>query len=213
MKNNNFGSLSLAAAVLLLAAQPVLKHAAATQVSNADELVAHHLDAIGLAPARASAKTRVAQGTAQFKFLVGGAGLLEGKSAFVSEGPKFHFLMKFNNNEYKGEQFIFNGDKVEVSFATAQQTRSALGGLVYAQDAVIREGLWGGVLSTAWPLLDLEKRNAKISLEGLKKDDGRDLYEVRYQPKKRTDLEIRLYFDPESYRHVLTIYTLSIQIG
>lgn len=208
MKTNNLGCLSLAAALLLSA---VPAHAGTTPVNNADELVAHHLDAVGNAQARSGAKSRVAQGTAEFRILVGGAGLLEGKSVFVSEGPKFHFMMKFPNNDYKGEQFIFNGDKVEVSFATAQLSRSALGGFVFVQDAEIREGLWGGVLSTAWPLFDLEKRKAKLSFDGLKKIDGKDLYELRYQPKKNTDLEIRLYFDPETYRHVLTVYTLSEQ--
>jgi hypothetical protein len=213
MKKNNLGSLSLAAALLVLAVQPVLVHAGTAPVSNVDELVAHHLDAVGPAQLRAGAKTRVAQGTAEFRILVGGAGLLEGKSVLVSEGPKFHFMMKFPNNDYKGEQFIFNGDRVEVSYATAQQSRSALGGFVFVQDAVIREGLWGGVLSTAWPLFDLDKRKAKLSFDGLKKVDGKDLYELRYQPKKNTDLEIHLYFDPETYRHVLTVYTLSVAIG
>lgn len=203
-------SLSLAITVLLLAAPPVVIHAGTSQVS-ADELIAHHLDAIGTAEDRAKAKSRLAQGTAQFKELVGGAGTLDGKSAFVSEGDKLHFMMKFNNNEYRGEQFIFNGSKVEVSTATARQSRSALGGFVYVQDTVMREGLWGGTLSTAWPLLDLQKHKAKISFDGLKKVDGQDLYVLRYQPKKNTDLEIRLYFDPTTYRHVLTVYTLSEQ--
>ena len=122
-------------------------------------------------------------------------------------------MMKFANNEYRGEQFIFTGEKVEVSSATARQSRSGFGGFVYTQDAVLREGLWGGVLSTAWPLLDLEKHKAKLSFDGMKKVDGKDLYELRYQPKKNTDLKIRMYFDPENYRHVATVYTLNIGIS
>jgi hypothetical protein len=204
-------SLPLAITVLLLAMPPAPVHAGASQVGSAADLVSHHLDALGTSQDRAKAKNRVAQGTAEFKILVGGAGTLDGKSALVSEGEKLHFMMKFNNNEYRGEQFIFNGNKIEIATATARQSRSALGGFVYVQDAVMREGLWGGTLSTAWPLLDLEKHKAKISFDGLKKVDGQDLYVLRYQPKKNTDLEIRLYFDPTTYRHVLTVYSLSEQ--
>jgi len=191
----------------------VFSFGAAASVNSADELVAHHLDSLGDAKARANCKTRVAQGTAEFRILVGGAGVLDGKSVLVSDGPKLHFMMKFPNNDYRGEQFIFNGDKTEVSASTARQARSALGSFIYVQDAVLREGLWGGTLSTAWPLLDLEKRKAKVSFGGLKKIDGQDLYELRYGPKKRTDLEVYLYFDPETYRHVLTVYSLSVQAG
>ena len=211
VRKNNLVRSTVTIGALLLGTHSVLSISGTAPVGTADELVAHHLDALGNAQARAGAKTRVAQGTTEFKLLVGGAGTLDGKSQFVSDGTKLHFIMKFANNEYRGEQFIFNGSKVEVSSSTAQQGRSALGGFVYVQDAVVREGLWGGVLSTAWPLLNLEKRKAKVTYDGLKKIDGQDLYELRYQPKKGTDLEIRLYFDPETYRHVLTVYTLSEQ--
>jgi len=210
MRKNNLGSVTMMMAALLLGAHSLLSSAGAGPVSNVDELVAHHLDSLGNSKVRANVKTRVAQGTAAFKFLVGGAGSLDGKSQFVSEGAKLHFIMKFANNDYRGEQFIFNGDRVEVSSATAQQNRSALGGFICAQDCLLRDGLWGGVLSTAWPLLDLEKRKAKLSFAGLRKVDGHDLYDLRYQPKKNTDIEIHLYFDPETYRHVLTVYKLNI---
>ena len=84
---------------------------------------------------------------------------------------------------------------------------------MFVQDAAIREGLFGGALSTAWPLLDLNERKAKLSFEGLKKIDGQELYEVRYRPHKNTDLEMRLYFDPQTYRHVETIYNYSVSQG
>lgn len=210
MNKSKLASMYLTITTMLLIA-PGIARAGDAQVSNAGDLVSHHLNALGTSQDRAKAKSRVAQGTAEFKVLVGGAGTLDGKSTLVSEGEKLHFLMKFNNNEYRGEQFIFNGNKLEVSPATARQSRSALGGFLYVQDAVMREGLWGGTLSTAWPLLDLEKHKAKISFDGLKKIDGQDLYVLRYQPKKNTDLEIRLYFDPTTYRHVLTVYSLSEQ--
>ena len=68
------------------------------------------------------------------------------------------------------------------------------------QDAVIREGLLGGVLSCAWPLLNLEDRKPRLSYEGLKTIDGQQLYDLRYRPQRSTDLDIHLYFDPQTFR-------------
>ena len=48
-----------------------------------------------------------------------------------------------------------------------------------------------------------------MTFEGLKKIDGQELYDLRYRPHKGTDLDINLYFDPETYRHVETVYTLT----
>jgi hypothetical protein len=182
---------------------------AANSVSNADELLAQHLNSIANAQSRATLKTRVAQGPVEFRILVGGAGVLDGKAVLVSEGKKFQFMVKLPNNDYRGEQVIFNGDKDSVAFSSSRQTRSALGSFLFVQDAAIREGLWGGELSTAWPLLNLDERKAKISFEGLKKIDGQELYEVRYRPHKNTDLDIKLYFDSQTCRHVQTIYSYS----
>jgi hypothetical protein len=188
----------------------LLSSAMATDpVTTADGLVAQHLDSIASATVRAGLKTRVAQGTVHYSILVGGAGSIDGKATVVSEGKKLQFMVKLPNNDYRGEQFIFEGAKDSVAFSSSRQSRSALGNLVFVQDAVIREGLLGGALSTAWPLLDLDDRKPKLSFEGLKKIDGHELYELHYRPRKNTDLEIRLYFDPQTYHHVETTYDLT----
>jgi hypothetical protein len=180
---------------------------AASTVSNADELVAQHLDSIAPAAVRAGLKNRVVQGPAEYRIMVGGAGVLDGKVQMASDGQKLIFMIKLPNNQYRGEQFIFNGDRDSVAFSGAQQTRSSLGNFVFVQDAVIREGLLGGALSTAWPLLDLKDRKAKLSFEGMKKVDGQDLYALKYHPRKNSDLDIYLYFDPQTFRHVETVYS------
>lgn len=182
---------------------------AANSPTNADELVAQHLNSIADAKVRASIKTRVVQGPVEFKILVGGAGTLDGKAALVSDGGKILFQMKLPNNLYHGEQFVFDGKKDSVAFSGAQQTRSPVGTFVFVQDAVIREGLLGGTLSTAWPLFNLGEHKAKLSFEGLKKVDGQEVYDLRYHPQKSTDLQIDLYFDPQTYRHVETAYYLT----
>lgn len=205
--NKNAAIVALA---LLWSAFGIGTAVAAGPAKNAEELVAQHLDSIGSAQVRAGLKSRVAQGPVQYTILVGGAGNLGGKAVLVSDGKKFQFMMKLPNNEYQGEKFVFDGEKDFIAFSTSRQTRSSFGNFMFAQDAAIREGLVGGTLSTAWPLLNLNERKAKLSLEGLKKIDGQDLYEVRYRPHKNSDLDIRLYFDPQTYRHVQTVYSYSV---
>ncbi len=175
-----------------------------------EELVAKHLDSIGTPDARKAIKSRVAQGTAQYTILVGGAGTQEGKAALVSEQNKIHLLFKFPNNIYRGEQIVTDGSKIEVAATTAQKTRSPLGQYLYTQDIAIRDGLLGGVLSTAWPLFDPDVHRAKLSYLGLKTIDGKQLHDLHYKPKKGSDQEIDLFFEPDTFRHVLTIYKLSI---
>src|SRR5215467_2445411 len=114
--------------------------------------------------------------------------------------------MKFPSNDYRGEQWICDGNKTQVTATTANMHRSTLGEFLLVQDVILKEGLLGGVLSTAWPLENLNDRKAKLSFEGRKKIDGKDALELRYRPKKSSDLDIRLYFDPETFHHLMTIY-------
>jgi hypothetical protein len=175
-----------------------------------EELIAKHLDSIGSADARKAIKSRAVEGMVDYKVLVGGAGTMGGKAVLVSEGNKIHLLFKFPNNQYKGEQIVTDGGRVEIAGTMADRSRSPLGEYLYTQDAAVREGLLGGVLTTNWPLLDLDARKAKVSYEGLKNVDGRQLHDLRYKPKKGSDQEIHLFFDPETFHHVMTVYKLAI---
>jgi len=196
--------------VSVLTQLPALQVHGADSLINSEELLMHHLDSIGSGQARSSAKTRVVQGTAAYRIVVGGGGRLEGKTGLVSEGRKLRYMVKFAQTDYRGENVAFNGDRISVSFSTSNQSRSAFAAFIAAQDVILRDGLLGGTLSTAWPLLDLEGRKAKLILEGLKKVDGRQLYQVRYEPAKRADAQITLYFEPDTFRHVKTVYATSI---
>lgn len=177
------------------------------------ELIAKHLDAIGSPEARNQLKSRVVQGASTYRVLVGGTGAIDGKFAFASEGAKANFLFKINAGSYTGEQFICDGDKTSVVRTYSDKTRSEFGYFMYNEDEIIRENVFGGVWSTNWPLLDIEGHRAKIHVEGMKKVDGKELLAVRYQPKKSYDIEIMLYFDPQTYRHLMTVYSREMQIS
>jgi hypothetical protein len=178
-----------------------------------EEILAKHLDALGSAQARSGMKSRVVQGLATYRVLVSGSGAIDGKYVFASEGQKSNYLCKINASGFRGEQFIYDGNKVSIAGTYSDKSRSEFGDFLINQDAPIRENLLGGVWSSGWPLLDIEGHKAKLHNEGSKKVDGRDLLVLRYQPKKGTDLSILLYFDPQTYQHVMTTYRTSISAG
>lgn len=175
-----------------------------------EELVARHLAAIGSVDARTAAKTRVVQGSATYKIVVGGGGRAEGKTGLVSEGRKLRFMMRFPQLDYKGENVVFSGDSVGVGFANTNQSRSPFASFMTSQDVIVRDGLLGGVLSTGWGLLDVADRNPKLTVEGVKKVEGHPAYQVRYEPHKHGEVQILLYFDCGTFRHVKTVYSTSV---
>jgi hypothetical protein len=177
-----------------------------------EDLIAHHLESLGTAAVRGANKSRVIQGIARFKMLVGGGGQLEGKAAVVSEERKLNIMMKFPN-DYKGEQFISDGDKSYIAATTAEHRRTTFGEFVMSQPVILQEGLLGGALSTAWALSNLDRNHPHLSSGGLKKVDGRQLLDLHYQPKKSNEMDIHLYFDPETYHHVETVYSITLATG
>ena len=189
------------------------------------ELVKKHLESIGTDQARGQVKTRVVQAVVRFRVLSGGTseymrsipeGREEmGKEVFVSEGIKLVSLLKLPDPGYHGERFVTDGRKNLIA-EMKPGTFSDFGDFIHVHDEVLTEGLWGGVLSTGWPLdHHLEDRRATLKYKGLTKVDGRELHQVQYLPAKHSDLEIELYFEPQTFRHVMTTYSLTIspQLG
>jgi hypothetical protein len=180
---------------------------------KAEDVVARHLDSIGTVEARSAAKTRIVQGTSRYKILVGGGGELQGTSALVSEGHKAVVMIKLANGDYRGEQFVTDGDKVSIAATTSSHRRSSFGEFVHSQDQIVYEGLIGGVFTTSWALLNLDENKSRLNFDGEKKVDGRPVYQLTYHSKKKDDLTVHLYFDTEHYRHVMTTYTITLASG
>lgn len=197
----------------LLAALFAVPVASADDKLTADELLQHHLDSIGNAAARAAAKSRVIEGNASYRVLVGGSGQIDGTLALVSEGNKALMRLKVSTQGYTGEWFTRDGDKTNVAGTYQDKSRSEFGTFLRGEDIPLRDGLLGGVLTTGWSLLDLDGHKGKLKYQGLKKVEGTDLYVVTYQPKKNTDLEITLFFEPGSFHHVRTVYMASQHAG
>lgn len=184
--------------------------ALAAQKMKPEELVAKHLEAIGSAEARAKVTARAASGTSNFSVSIGGAAHLSGSAMFVSAGARLRLGMRFPAPDYTGEDLGFDGQRA-ASALLPTGVRSALSQFVEQQDAVLKEGLLGGALSTAWPLLRLEQAQPKLEYRGLKKIEGQQWHELGYRPRKaNAELKILLYFDAATFRHVRTRYSFEI---
>jgi len=185
----------------------------AVEELNTEGLIQRHLNSIGTAEARASVKSRVVEGRAAYRVLVGGSGQIDGKCVMVSERDRLQALFKINAIKYHGEKFVRNGDKTFVAGTYDDGTRSEFGQFLRSEDIPLREGTLGGVWSAGWPLLDLSSHNAKLHYDGLKKVDGQPLQAATYRGKKSADMEITLFFEPDTFRHVMSVYSVRIHAG
>lgn len=186
-----------------------LVYSAQAADTKPEDIVAKHLDSIGTAEARAAITSRAVQGTLKFRILVGGAGEAVGSWGRVSDHRKSNFVMRFGTGDWRGEQFIFDGEKASYAAATASHLPSDFAKFVSAQDFIVKDGLLGGELSTGWALENLDQTRARLESLGLKKIDGRELQGLEYFPKVGTDTTVKIYFDPETHRHAKTVYSVA----
>jgi len=173
-----------------------------------EDIVAGHLASIGTPEARANIQSRLVGGTVNLAYRIGASGEYSGKINILSEGRRTLFAMNFSPFITTAVQVAFDGNDVAVG-QVRPGVRSTLSQFIYENNIMVKEGLLGGTLSTAWPLLDLTARQAKLNYNGLKKIEGMELHEVKYRAKKGGgDMEVYLYFDPNNFRHVRTRYHL-----
>jgi hypothetical protein len=193
------GSSILYAALILSSA---VAHA---QKLKAEDVIAKHLESIGTAEARAASKSRVIQGASVVKRRIGDVGESKGGAVMASQDKSSLIGVIMGPQDYSNERIAFDGKKLSLGeFKPGVRTR--LGAFILTHDVLFKEGLIGGTLSTAWPLLDLASHNAKVKYAGTKKIDGRLMHVLEYDPKSGSNLEIRMYFDAETFQHTRTEY-------
>jgi hypothetical protein len=172
------------------------------------ELVTKHLESIGSAEARADVHGTRIKGTCTIIVREGGNGRADGQTVMSSRGNQNLINMTFDSGA-PSTAFGFDGDKAEVSqFRPGRRT--ALEQFFAAYEEIVKEGLVGGTLSESWPLLHLEQKNPKLEYSGIKKIDGKQLHVLKYAPRKKSELKITLFFEPDTFRHVRTEYEQTI---
>jgi hypothetical protein len=176
--------------------------------TKAEDIVAQHLGSIGTAEARAAVKSLAVEGTLRFKVMTGGASETSGNWQRLSEERKSKFVMKFGDAKWWGEQFVFDGDKTSFAAATLSRQPSPLAVFVQGEDSIVKEGLLGGALGTAWALQSIDPHRVKLESMGRKKVDGREVDEIGYLSKTNGGMTVKLYFDAETHHHVMTVYML-----
>ena len=174
-----------------------------------EEVIRLHLQALTAGAEIPPDQTRVVRGVCTMTTPAKGAGHLPGTFRLASASRSAHFTLQFKSDLYEGETFAVEGGQVEIGFAQPRtNSRSAIGNFVAINRAIVGEGLFGGVLNARWPLLQIAARQPKLGYDGMKKLAGRNLHRLRYRAKdKQGDLEIHLYFEPDTYRHVASVYT------
>lgn len=179
-----------------------------------EEVVAKHLASIGKPEDLAAAKTRIITGEDKARLKLSGT-LREvgGPAQLASDGNRVLLTMLFNSTNYPYEKVAYDGQKLTVA-GLPTGGRPPLANFLMTQDVVVKHGLIGGVLSSAWPLMNLDPEKAKLSYAGTDKINGRAVHELKYVPRKG-DLKISLFFDAETFQHVRSEYqyTISARMG
>lgn len=190
-------------AVLVLAAG--LAPGGAVEKIKPEELIAKHLESLGTPEARARYGTAIANGTVTMGGVVGaGVGELTGKLTILSDGGKLRVGMEFPSQAFPGDHYAFDGKEVTVSTIRAG-TRSMVGAFLYQNPYLVSEGLLSGTLTTNWALLHVDQRKPRLSYVGVKKVKDARLHALKYRPRKGADdVEITMYFHPETFRHLRT---------
>lgn len=187
-----------------------LAHSLPPDKLTPQEVVTKHLASVGSAEDIAASHTRVAVGSTQARLRVTNTLVeLSGPAQVASDGDKFLLAMVFPSNNYPHEKASFDGQNLVIGVLT-QGGRSVLGNFLSSQPSLMRHGLITGVLSSAWPLYNLEKRDAKLSYAGMDKINGKPVHKLKYTPRNAGDLNINLYFDANTFQHVRSQYDYSV---
>jgi len=212
MKKTSVIMLTLIITALVFSFAPI-KSTAQNKLS-AQELITKHLESIGSAEARAKTKSRIIIGSNAATFRGRSTGAANGGAVLASTNNNNLLVMRFPSPDYRIEAAGFDGKDFTVSYVQPG-SRTTFGNFLLRHDSVFKQGLLGGVLSSAWPLLDMTTTDAKLDYEGAEKIGDRQVHRLRFLPRKGSDLRITLFLDAETFQHLRTQYeqTLAASIG
>jgi hypothetical protein len=195
--------------VFVVRAQPEKK----LEKLSAEEIIARHIASIGEKDAIAAAGTRVMMGEGKLVSKVGGGPsgfILNGTGQFASTGRNILFAIDFSNPTYAFEKVAFNGEDVTYGLPSGRPT--LLVNYIRTQTSIMKDGLFGGALSAAWPLLDIKAgQKIKVEAAGTTKVNDKPVYRLKYSSGRTGQLKVSLFFDADTFHHVRTEYEYTIE--
>lgn len=185
---------------------------AAMEKMKIAELVEKHLAAIGTSEARAAIRDRFAKGTATASITppeIRNAVFVphkgqspseirtsKGNAVLVSEGKSVRLDLHFSEPNSELNLELLNGE-----------LKAGILGQMPGFREVLKKGLIGGILTTSWVMFDAAGAGSRLKYKGLKKRNGEDFHELQCTDQKALgNLRVLIYFDPLTFRHVLTEY-------
>ena len=197
--------------ILLLCCTIALANFALAQKEklSVEELLNKHAAEIGTPEARASAKSLVLVGQGTVSSKVGYLGSIGGPAQFASADDRILFAMILNSNDYPYEKLASNGK--DLSFGRpAGNNLTKLGEFIKSQSSIVKQGLFGGVLSSNWALTHTDKTKIRMEYAGTEMFSGQKLHKLRIRLSGTGELRISAYFEPDTFRHMFTVYEYSI---
>lgn len=182
------------------------------QKVQVEDILAKHLEAVGSNDARAKIRNRMIVGSVVVTYVSQRNQKTEGRAVFASEKEKNYFGMKLNASDYSGESFKFDGKGAAIGYANVG-TRSVLGNFVDSNGWILGDSLFGGTLSSSWALVPTAESKAKLSFDGIKKVNGKEAFVLSYSRKGGSDLDVKLFFDKETFHHIRTEYKRTSSAG
>jgi len=80
-----------------------------------EQVIARHLKSLGTPDALSRIQTRTAVGSVTYKIVHGASGSASGQAQWASEKGKMGFVMRFNDVDYPGEHFAFDGENISIA--------------------------------------------------------------------------------------------------
>jgi hypothetical protein len=183
----------------------ILTSVAAAQKVEVKDIVSKHLISV-VSPEQKTKVTNItAVGKTTYSQGLNHQREYSGDSVLVSDGKKLALAAAFPLQDYPYERVIYDGKKLSLPYARPG-VRSALGNFLFDSNEIVKEGLFGGVLSTGWLLNFPDEKKGSMSSDGTKKIDGNEVYVISYNAKAGSGLTVKMYFDVATGRHVRTEY-------
>jgi hypothetical protein len=196
----------LAAAIIALSSVSFAQDKKPAKLT-AEEIVSKHLASIGTAEDLAAAKSIVMMGKGMLTSKLNRGIAIGGEAQFASTGNMLLFALGLNAADYPYEKFAFDGKSQSLGVPSGRKT--ALAEFLRAKNVILKEGLMGGSMSTAWSLRNPANMK-KMQAAGTEKLDDRLAYRIKYD-SGGDNLRVVLFFDAETFQHVKTEYRYETQ--